>query len=195
MAHRSPAPPPPPLAAILCSLAFLAAGCADAPRRGMAASAEYLTAHTNPALREAVTVTAVQGGDSGRSGIPWVSRGDFEKALVDSLHRAGYLAPSAGEVRYALEADVLEATIENSDRPFRYLDTEENVTTTIRYRLMDRERGVTLLDRRIEVPYHAANSTGFLTATRIRAADEGSARESIEALIDELDRLQVREGE
>jgi len=194
MAHR-PALRPSSLAAALSSLALLASGCTAATPRGMTASPDYLTAPTNPALKEAVTVTAVRGGDSSRAGVPWIASGDFEKALVDSLRRAGYLAPSAGEAQYTLEADIVEATIQNDDRPFRNLQYDENVTSTIRYRLRDVRRGVTLLDRRVEAPYTAANGTGTLTATRIRVADEGSARESIEALVDELHRLRVREGE
>jgi len=194
MAHR-PALSPSSLAATLSSLALVAAGCAGTSPRGMTASPDYLTAPTNPALKEAVTVTEVRGGGSSRLGVPWIASSDFEKALIDSLRRAGYLAPSAGEARYTLEADIVEATVQNGDRPFRNLQYDESVTSTIRYRLRDVQRGVTLLDRRVEVPYTAANRTGFLTTTRIRVADEGSARESIEALVDELDRLRVGEGE
>jgi len=183
------------LAAILSTLALLGAGCTTPPSKGLAAAPESLTRPPNPALRESVAVDEVQAGEASRLGLPSVSSGELAQALTDSLRRAGYLAPSAGAARYALDAYVEEAALQNGDGLFRNLQTDDSVTSTIRYRLRDVQRSLVLLDRKIEVPYTAANRTGFFTATRVRVADEGSVRESIESLLDELGRLRITAGD
>jgi hypothetical protein len=139
-----------------------------------------------------VAVREIRGGRAtSRFLVSRIGGDDFEAALLDSLQEAGLLAPSAAEARYALEAEIVEAQIDTHDRPFRNLQQDETVVSTVRSLLTDVGTGSTVLDRRVEVSYTAANGTAFLTARRTRLAQEGSARESIETPIDKLGRLRV----
>ena len=65
------------------------------------------------------------------------------------------------------------------------------VTTTVQYILTDSGSGEVVLDKRVLTPYTATMGDAFVGTTRLRLANEGSARKNIEGLLDELSKLEI----
>jgi hypothetical protein len=181
---------------LIASTALAAAGCATGATAGGMTAAPPPLAAANSALHGRVSVLPVRGGRATNRFLgSRIGDREFEQALRDSLREAGLLAPSASQARYTLQAEILEADVVDQNPSFVVLDPSRTVTSTIHYLLTDTGSGATLLDRRIEVPYTAGARSAFRTETRNQLAQEGTARESIETLLDELAALQVSEDD
>ncbi len=181
---------------LLLSIAALAlgAGCAaGATAQGMTAGPAARAPAEGP-LRGAVAVLPVRGGRATHRLLgSRIAGSDFEQALVESLRLAAFLAPSEAEARFALQAEIVEAETVDHNPLLVVTDTSQTVDSTIHYLLTDRRSGAVLLDRRIEVPYTAPGHTSMITEKRNQLAQEGSARESIETLLDELAAIRATE--
>jgi hypothetical protein len=147
-----------------------------------------------PASARPVLPKALLGGigirdvTGGRETNPlWVSNvgsAEFERALEDSLRNAGLLAPVRGSAPYQLSADLRKL-----DQPLMGFDM--TVTATIDWNLVERSSGRDVLRRSIGTPFTAKMSDAFLGTERLKLANEGAIRRSIEVLIDELARLSL----
>ena len=163
------------------------AGCATParPDQMVAATAPAHRAAVPAALRESIGVRDVTGG---RETNPlWVSNvgsAEFERALEDSLRNAGLLSPVRGGARYQLSAD-----LKKLDQPIMGFDM--TVTATINWHLVERSSGRNVLQREIGTPYTAKMGDAFLGQERMKLANEGAIRRSIEVFIEEILRLPV----
>lgn len=137
----------------------------------------------DPALRSAVTVVSVTGG---RNTHPlWMSRISneaFKGALQDSLAVHGLNAQMDGRFR-------LDAEIVGLDQPILAFDM--TVTSRIHYHLTDMVLNAVALDRVYSVAYVAALRDSLYGVTRLRLANEGSARENIAAFFRDLAMIKV----
>lgn len=166
-----------------CAAGATAQGMRAAPGEGPAAEG---------ALRGAVAVLPVRGGRATHRLVgSRIAGPDFEQALVDSLRQAAFLAPSQAEAPFALQAEILEAEMVDNNPLLVVTDTSQTVVSTVRYVLTDTRSRAVLLDRRVEVPYTASGRSSMLSERRNQLAQEGSARESIETLLDELAAIRV----
>ena len=174
------------IALVMASLAALS-GCATPARTDqmVATSPSTPRVAVSPALRESIGIRDVTGGrDTNPLWVSNVGSVEFERALEDSLRNAGLLAPVRGAARYQLSAD-----LHKLDQPLMGLDM--TVTATVDWHLVERSTGRNILKRSIGTPYTAKMSDAFLGAERMKLANEGAIRRSIEVLIDEILRLPV----
>jgi hypothetical protein len=162
-------------------------GCATParPDQMVAASPTTARAAPPPALRESIGIRDVTGGrDTNPLWVSNVGSVEFERALEDSLRNAGLLTPVRGAARYQLSAD-----LHKLDQPLMGIDM--TVTATVDWHLVERSTGRNLLKRSIGTPYTAKMSDAFLGAERMKLANEGAIRRSIEVLIEEILRLPI----
>lgn len=174
------------IALVIGSLAALS-GCATPARTDQMVATSLSTPRVavSPALRESIGIRDVTGGrDTNPLWVSNVGSVEFERALEDSLRNAGLLAPVRGAARYQLSAD-----LHKLDQPLMGIDM--TVTATVDWHLVERSTGRNVLKRSIGTPYTAKMSDAFLGAERMKLANEGAIRRSIEVLIDEILRLPV----
>jgi hypothetical protein len=171
---------------LLGSLTLLS-GCATPARTDqmVASQPSVPRAPVPTALRESIGIRDVTGGrDTNPLWVSNVGSVEFERALEDSLRNAGLLAPVRGAARYQLSAD-----LHKLDQPLMGLDM--TVTATVDWHLVERATGRNILKRSIGTPYTAKMSDAFLGMERMKLANEGAIRRSIEVLIEEILRLPV----
>lgn len=172
-------------ALLLVGVTFYLSGCASPAR------VESMTVDGMPAQRIAATPLrdnlAIKDVTGGKETNPmWKSNigsSEFEQALEASLKQVGLLAPrQAG--KYALTAH-----LENVDQPFAGFSM--TVTSTVNYVVTEKATGKDVFQKKIVSPFTAKVSDAFVGSERLRLANEGSIRENITQLIDELLKAQI----
>lgn len=129
----------------------------------------------NP-LSSSVSVEGVTGGkETSPLWTSQISNAQFHGALRDALTSAGLYEPIGD---YTLEARLISV-----DQPFAGLDL--TVTTTVEY-ILRRSNGLEVFRDTISTPYTATFSDAVIASTRLRLANEGSARANISRMIDQL---------
>jgi hypothetical protein len=127
------------------------------------------------ALREAVSVGAVTGGQA--TNPLWASQvgnDAFAAALRESLAAHAMLDPSGRRLR-------VDATLMPLGQPLAGLDLE--VTATVFYRVLDVATGRVVFERPIAAAFTATFGDQALAIERLRLANEGAVRANIAAFI------------
>ncbi|MGH8453768.1 MAG: hypothetical protein ACRES4_03165 [Nevskiales bacterium] len=166
---------------------LILSGCATAARVDqMTVDSTASPQHTGDTpLKGSVSVETVSGGEG--TNPLWTSEignEEFRSALENSLRAARLLATDVSESRYTLKA-----TLVSVQQPMVGFDM--TVTTTVLYALSDRSVNAAVFEKSITTPYTATVGDAFLGFERLKLANEGSARNNIAQLIDELYRLQI----
>jgi hypothetical protein len=166
----------------LCAALLLASACAEgASARGMTITPADLKAPASPDVAGAVGVGQVAGGKE--TNPAWKSNigdAEFREALQESLRLAGLLcdrpdAPLA-----------VQATLVKIDQPSFGFDMK--VTSVVRYTVKTRS-GAVVIDEEITAEHTATVGDAFAGSTRLRLANEGSARRNIAALVDRINTI------
>jgi len=162
-------------------LAISLLGCASgATVAGMTVTPDLLPTKQNPALKSALGVQDVAGGqDTNPAWTSQVGNAEFKAALVDSLRLAGLLAEGPGAPRCTLVATLLKL-----DQPFIGLDM--TVTAAVEYALVDAKTGAALWKQKVETPHTATMGDAFVGSKRLQLANEGSIKKNIAKLIEAL---------
>lgn len=138
-------------------------------------------AESNPfpePLQQAMCVRDVTGGEE--TNPMWASKVDnegFRTALASSLDGVGLSAPSES-CSYPIDTNLLGLS-----QPVMGFDM--TVTSHVNYKVYD-QAGDPLLLATIDAPYTAAMSEAFVGAERLKKANEGSIRTSIEKFFERL---------
>lgn len=166
---------------VMLMLAGLAlAGCASGAKPGamvVPVSEARLVADQSP-LFQSMQVQDVTGGQ--KTNPMWtseVSNEAFAEALRQTLTAHAIL--STGEGKYALKAQLIEVK-----QPF--IGLTFTVKTRVRYTLAKADGGEVLLDEELNSEYSATVGDAFLGYERLRLANEGAIRASIENFLDLL---------
>lgn len=177
---------------LLCLSLFVLVltGCASSANIGgmTVADTQAQSQTYSPALKENVQVSDVEGGK--KTNPMWTSEidgPDFKAALSDSLNKAGLLS-AAGNAPYTLKAKLVRV-----DQPVFGMDFK--VTSDVEYSLIDNASGKEIFREVLSTPYTATVSDAFVGVTRLRLANEGSARENIAALLKRLSALNIEAGQ
>jgi len=169
-------------AAFVTGAAFQLSGCATsasstamtvAPQPAAAAEKPF-----PPPLQHAMCVRAVTGGEE--TNPLWVSKVDnkgFQDALNASLDGAG-LSAGSGTCAYSIDVNLLG--LSQPAIGFSY-----TVTSHVNYKVYDAS-GQPYLLATIDAPYTATMSDSFFGVERMRLANEGSIRASIQDFLDKL---------
>lgn len=165
--------------------ALVLAGCATPARVGQMTvdvSPQYRTQPTP--LRNNLAIKEVTGG--GETNPLWaskVSSSAFEDALEESLKGAGLLADrQTGDF-------VLTADLAKLDQPI--IGIAMTVTSSVRYLVVERASGRTVLDETLTTPYTAKFTDSLLATERLKLANEGSIRANISELLSKLLNLRI----
>lgn len=170
------------------ALVILLAGCANPARVDQMTASGGLsrTVPKDSPLKGSIGVKDVTGGrETNPMWVSSVSSADFGQALEDSLRTAGLLNPVPSSGRFQLTADLVRL-----DQPMFGFDM--TVTATVRYSVVERSTGKEIYARVIPTPFTATVNDAFVGATRLKLASEGTIKKNIEALIDELIKLQIQ---
>ena len=130
-------------------------------------------------LEHAMCVRNVTGGEE--TNPLWVSKVDdtaFKTALSGSLDTSGLSAPTAGNCGYPIDVNLLGL----SQPAIGFVMT---VTAHVNYKVYDTS-GQPYLLLTIDAPYTAKMGDAFLAAERLKLANEGSVRTSIQMFFDKL---------
>jgi hypothetical protein len=167
-----------------CALALTSACAEGASARGMTVTPDDLRSPTNPGLAGQFAVSAVAGGTE--TNPAWTSQIDdasFREALVESLRAAGLLSPGPSAPL------AVQARLVKLDQPMFGLDM--TVTSIVHYTVKDVRNGAVLVDEDVTAAHTAKMGEAFVGATRLKLANEGSARRNIAALIERLKQIKV----
>lgn len=129
-------------------------------------------------LQHAMCVHSVTGGEE--TNPMWVSKVDdngFKTALSGSLDNAGLTAPS-GSCTYQIDVNLLGLS-----QPSMGLDM--TVTSHVNYKVLD-QSGQPYLLATIDAPYTATVGDAFMGVERLKLANEGAIRTSIQMFFDKL---------
>lgn len=165
------------------AIALLVAGCATPARveqmQVNTSLAKRTAAEASP-LRGNVAIRDVTGGkETNPMWVSNVSSSDFERALEASLKDVGLWSINRQASKY-----LLVAHLEKLDQPL--FGASMTVTASVRYTLVERASGKTLVEKVVAAPYTAAWNDAFLGAERLKLANEGAIRVNIQQLIDIL---------
>ncbi len=173
---------------LLCLSLFslVLTGCASSAKiDGMTVAESQARANTYaPALQENLQLSDVEGGQG--TNPLWTSEiagADFQTALQNSLNNAGLLS-KASAAPYSLHAKLVRV-----QQPLFGLDFK--VTSDVEYSLIDNASGKEVFRETLSTPYTAGVGDAFVGTTRLRLANEGSARENIGALLKRLAELNI----
>jgi hypothetical protein len=140
----------------------------------------------SPALKESVVVDNVSGGkDTNPIWTSQVGDVEFKDAVKNSLVSEGLYSDNG---RYKLTVK-----INGIDQPLFGLDMQ--VTLMATYTLVDSKTNKELLCKNIASPYTATFSDSAVGIIRLRLANEGSVRENIKVLLNELAKLKIDSNE
>jgi hypothetical protein len=162
------------------SLAAALAGCASAADPGaMTVTAPQASAAPFPMpYQHAMCVRDVSGGEE--TNPLWVSKVDdsgFKTALSSSLDSAGL---SAGSGTCAFPIDVHLLGLSQPGMGF-----DMTVTAHVNYKVYDSSGQAFVLET-IDSPYTASMSDAFVGVERLKLANEGAVRTSIQMFFDKL---------
>ncbi|HEY2034019.1 MAG TPA: hypothetical protein VGH02_10080 [Rhizomicrobium sp.] len=163
----------------LLAMAAALAGCASAADPNAMVTTSVPTAAPFPEkLQHAMCVRTVTGGES--TNPLWVSKvgnDGFKAALSTSLDRVGLSAPASG-CSYPIDVNLLGLS-----QPMMGFDL--TVTSHVNYKVYD-SSGQPLLLSTIDAPYTAKVGDAFIAVERMKLANEGSIRTSIDMFFDKL---------
>lgn len=108
-----------------------------------------------------------------------VGNAEFRQALVASLDNAGLLAQQSSDCVYKVTANLLGLA-----QPIAGFNLE--VTANVNYSALSQGTGAPYFQRTIITPYTAEFSDAFLAVERLRLANEGAIRASIDQFITQL---------
>jgi PBP1b-binding outer membrane lipoprotein LpoB len=162
----------------MAAAALFLNGCAsNATTAGMTVEQEIAQNGLNTKFSNSVQVDSVNGGlETNPMWVSRISNNGFKEALENSLKNAGYDADDSKKARYALTA-----TLKKVQQPaFGFSMT---VTSVIEYVLTNIKTGKIIFDQELTAPYTAKFSAALYGPTRLRLANEGSAKENIKMLL------------
>lgn len=107
-----------------------------------------------------------------------ISNDDFELAIMDSIRQNHIFKSVPGGPVYTLQADIIEL-----DQPLFAVDLE--VFLIVRWTLRDKNQNK-IWEKVVRNSYTADFSDAFLGSTRMRLANEGSARGNISKALSQL---------
>ncbi|MFS2122503.1 hypothetical protein [Pseudomonas sp. Pseusp97] len=170
--------------------AILLTGCASSAKvENMQVNDQQ--AHTqgyDAALRGNLQVSDVEGGK--KTNPLWTSQidgADFRAALEQSLGKAGLLG-QGDKAAYSLRTRLVSL-----DQPvFGFNFT---VTSTVEYSLVENAGGRVVWQETVKEPFTAGVGDAFYGVTRLRLANEGSARANINTLLQRLGGLKLGAGQ
>ncbi|WP_230600359.1 hypothetical protein [Vibrio fluvialis] len=135
-------------------------------------------------LNSAIELNQVGGGEE--TNPMWTSEvgnKEFEAALKSSL-QSQYLLSRDNQATYDLSATLMEV-----EQPTFGLDME--VTSTVRYVLVEKSTNKIIFDELIKAPYTATFGDAFSGVERLRVANEGSAKSNITQFLQKLSQLKI----
>jgi len=133
-------------------------------------------------LKSQIAISETTGGK--KTNPLWVSsisNEAFQEAVIQSL-KANDLYSETGSYTLNIELQKVKQPI---------VGISMTVTTTVRYVLSDQANDRVLLDEVIVSPHTAKISDAFVGVTRLRLANEGSAKKNIEGLIEKIAKLKL----
>lgn len=134
------------------------------------------------ALQQQVRMGFVGGGtDTNPLAASEIETADFSEAVRQSLALRGLHSESG---KFELTVMLLRV-----DKPFGGLNM--TVTTTVQYILKDSESDEVVFDETVVAPHTASMGDAFIGSTRLRLANEGSARKNIQGFMEALASLEV----
>lgn len=139
-------------------------------------------------LRNNLRVSEVEGGE--KTNPLWTSEidgADFRTALEKSLGNAGLLS-QGDKAAYSLRAKLV--SIEQPVFGFSF-----TVTSTVEYSLVENAGGRVVWQEAVKEPFTAGVGDAFYGVTRLRLANEGSARANINTLLQRLGGLKLAAGQ
>lgn len=142
----------------------------------------------DPALRDNLQVKGVEGGE--KTNPLWTSEiegADFRSALEQSLGKAGLLG-LADMAAYSLQANLVSV-----DQPL--IGFSFTVTSVVEYSLVENSSGRVVWKESVQAPFTAGMGDAMYGVTRLRLANEGSARQNIKLLLERLAALKLAEGQ
>lgn len=167
-------------AALAVLLGGLAACASAADPNAMTISAAAPSAKPFPApLQKAMCVRNVTGGEE--TNPMWVSKvnnAGFATALTTSLNNAGLQAADSAGCHFPIDVNLLGLA-----QPSMGFDM--TVTSHVNYKVYD-QAGAAFLLETIDAPYTAKMSEAFMGVERLKKANEGAVRESIQKFFDKL---------
>lgn len=138
------------------------------------------SAVANEKLRQSVSVGGVEGGrETYRLWVSQISNENFKEALSKSLKNSGIESENPDQARY-----VLSASIRKVDQPWFGFDM--TVDTVISYILTEKSSSKVLLNQEIAASHTADFTEALYGPSRLRLANEGSAKQNIAKLLSSL---------
>ena len=138
------------------------------------------------ALMANIDIDKVSGGqETNPAWTSEISDDAFLAALKESLMAQGLYNPD-GKL-------MLEAQLLNVDQPAFGFDL--TVTTHIRYTLVNSVNNSTLFEETVVTPHTATVKDAFVAVTRLRLANEGSAKKNIESFLEKISSLKINPGD
>ena len=137
-------------------------------------------------LENNVDVSSVTGGK--KTNPAWKSEIDNESflgALEKSLLAQGLLSQNG---RYSLEAKIIKV-----DQPWFGFDIK--VVTQVQYLLKDTATNSVVFNESVFAPYTATIGDAYFGIKRLRLANEGAGKKNIEALLNKLSELKIKQNE
>lgn len=169
------------------TIIILVAGCASpAKMENMTLPSDQWDEYkaTNE-LKNNIKVDKVSGGqDTNPLWTSEISSEEFKKALINSLADTQFIDIDSVNSDYSLSAVLIEV-----EQPI--LGANLTVTTVISYSLVDNNTKKEIFYKKITAPYTAKWNDAYLGVERLRLANEGSARENIKKLINELQSINI----
>ena len=163
--------------AIAAAALFLNGCASNATTEGMTVEQEIAQNGLNGKLANSVQVDSVSGGlETNPMWVSRISSDGFRVALEASLKNAGYGSSDSKNPRY-----VLTVTIKKVHQPF--FGFSMTVTSVIEYVLTDIKTKRIIFDQELTALYTAGFSSALYGPTRLRLANEGSAKENIKMLL------------
>lgn len=163
---------------VMGMLAGLSACASAADPSAMAVTTQATDKPFPQKLQHAMCVRTVSGGES--TNPLWVSKVDddgFRHALNSTLDVAG-LSAGSGTCTYSIDANLLGLS-----QPA--LGFDMTVTSHVNYKVYDAS-GQPLVLATIDAPYTAKFSDSLIGVERLKLANEGSIRVSIQSFLDKL---------
>lgn len=170
---------------LLLSTCLYLFGCASGAKQENIVYRGMVSAQPE-ALKQNIAVDNVSGGQ--RTNPAWtseISNEAFGSALKQSLAHQNLLGDNG---RYRLKVELV-----NVDQPLFGLNATLN--TSIRYTLVDRQTSQTVMSETVNASYTATIGDAFVGVTRLRLANEGSAKKNIQNFIERLSGLKLDAGQ
>lgn len=133
-------------------------------------------------LKDNIEVAEVSGGK--KTNPAWtsqISNEAFSGALKNTLISQGLFSVNG---KYQLDVQMIKV-----EQPMFGFDLQ--VITEVRYTLSNRENSKVVMEEVISAPYTATVSDSFVATDRLRLANEGSAKQNIEYLLNKLSELKI----